>query len=1552
MTAQPPILDKRNLKLLLEQLQYLALIEVPEWTPPPEGDVGTMLQRIYARLMELALQRLNQVPEKNLLAFLDTMGVSLLSPSPAQVPLTFSLTPGAAATFVPKGTQAGTQPSGQQPTVIFETEDDLTVIPAQITQAYTIDPTWDRYRDQTSNLSGESEIAFTPFIGTKQLPHVLYFGDDTLLNFSRAASVVLSFIWESDHPPGEIVDFFSALSYCYRTQDILKTLSPTIVYSAGNPNPLSLYFAISDLIDQETIQGVGLMQSIQSRWLRAVLTTPFPDALIAQDLRLPQLKLRVSASGLLPDLAFSNTAPVDVTKDFFPFGETPRIGDAFYIGSQEAFKSDGIVRFGVGVRSSPPPTLIWEYGSGFNSGTKSYEWTQLPQGSIVDSTNSFTQSGLISFPRPVNMAPTVVNDSEAFWFRVRIADGSYRFAPRLSEFRLQTTLAAPINQGQSEVTLTVPEFARVDVVLLVGDEFVQVAEVGNNSNVLQVAPQFRRTHDAGTFVEYRGVVSRSFFVGELRGAVAKDTNILIVFPREVSIARDMLLLLGEPNQSTRELIHIKDVSVSIGQSNEKLLVVTSTESLQFDHHDAENLRSVTSDFLRVAETQQINFLRVEDLEESFLLFGKTANAGDQFYFGMATGVTSAFPPNSFPSIVELHITIVPNVQLIWDFLGANGWQTFTPLDDETKNFLQEGDIALAFPKQPLIVAAQVNGQSNHWIRVRIANGNYGLPTEYIPAGSPSQGFKVNPDTGNLNPPVITKLTLGYEAERTPTVVTQSGFLYTDQSSTLEAGFTPFTSAEKLPPIYADTKPGFYLGFDAVFPEQPVRLYIEVSSPAFSGSVVKESFAAPDLLSELPPLHWEYFNGRSWSDLTVLDHTNNFTESGTVEFLTPTDMAPLAKFDLTEHFWIRASSPKNNPFDTQHLSGVFLNTIPAIQAVTVQDEVLGSSNGQPNQILNFARTPILSEQQVLVREPEAPSGKERAAIEAEEGKDAVQARANSTTGEPETWVRWHEVNNFIQSDLHSRHYILDRTTGVLKFGDGKRGLIPPIGTSNIVATYLNGGGPAGNVPKATIVQIKSTLPGIATVINPVASDGGAVAETVPMVEDRGPQTLKHRDRAVTCSDWEWLVRQATGTRIARTRCLPNVNRDLYFEPGWVTLIIIPQGTESKLVPSSELIREVEDYLNARAFVGLVQQTPAKINVLGPGYIQVAVVAEVVPQNIDETQSVKQQVIAALNGFFHPLTGGPNHNGWEFTRDVYESEVSQVMEGVSGVSYVKSLQLVPNLAQHWFTLTPALKSTIALPEGSSVITPDRQKVAILAEPIAVGETIDRIAVKGFKEGDRITKVQDLMHSQLSETKTINDKFYQVIAVDSFNSDAVGFPSGSLVTTFDGKWRGRLFRSIPRSQSGQTQIFVEGNDFPNHLKSADIPLTIFYPFPMTITAVIMDAKSFKQRLNIEPYETEVIFPARSLFASLDNRVRLPLLTDVPAALATTTITSIEVQGFINEVVKLARRDGSNTVQSFTIQQVKPVEDIVYLDDNFLVYPGAHRITMLGDTGITSRR
>jgi hypothetical protein len=163
-------------------------------------------------------------------------------------------------------------------------------------------------------LNGQSPTGFTPFVGTKRMPHVLYLGDNELLNFAKA-TVDLDFQWDrAAISLDKVRTFLKQLTWQYTQNGQLKKSKPRIPDSSV---PIIQFLDIES-IAQTSVQGISeapdIRQGKQSRWLLAVLTTPFPDDLVAQSLQVTQLKLTVRAGGLLPDLAFSNTVPLDVTK--------------------------------------------------------------------------------------------------------------------------------------------------------------------------------------------------------------------------------------------------------------------------------------------------------------------------------------------------------------------------------------------------------------------------------------------------------------------------------------------------------------------------------------------------------------------------------------------------------------------------------------------------------------------------------------------------------------------------------------------------------------------------------------------------------------------------------------------------------------------------------------------------------------------------------------------------------------------------------------------------------------------------------------------------------------------------------------------------------------------------------------------------------------------------------------------------------------------------------------------------------------------------------------
>ena len=124
MASLPPKIDQRTYEEIFEQTEKLAQ-QFTHWKPAIEkADAGGALIRIFARMVNLIGNRLNQVPEKNFLAFLDLIGGQIKLPLAAKVPLSFYLAEGSPVEgLVPARTQISAPPAeGSDEEIVFETD--------------------------------------------------------------------------------------------------------------------------------------------------------------------------------------------------------------------------------------------------------------------------------------------------------------------------------------------------------------------------------------------------------------------------------------------------------------------------------------------------------------------------------------------------------------------------------------------------------------------------------------------------------------------------------------------------------------------------------------------------------------------------------------------------------------------------------------------------------------------------------------------------------------------------------------------------------------------------------------------------------------------------------------------------------------------------------------------------------------------------------------------------------------------------------------------------------------------------------------------------------------------------------------------------------------------------------------------------------------------------------------------------------------------------------------------------------------------------------------
>jgi predicted phage baseplate assembly protein len=431
---------------------------------------------------------------------------------------------------------------------------------------------------------------------------------------------------------------------------------------------------------------------------------------------------------------------------------------------------------------------------------------------------------------------------------------------------------------------------------------------------------------------------------------------------------------------------------------------------------------------------------------------------------------------------------------------------------------------------------------------------------------------------------------------------------------------------------------------------------------------------------------------------VRDDTRAFTLDGSVKLRLPEAMGS----QTGDQPYYLSVSLASGDYDTPPmLKGVFPNALPVEQSVEVT-ATLGPSDGRPHQHFSLPKRAVAAGSLQLASEEPV-------------------AGAPGTTVQ-RTWSVRHDLD---ASSGTAAHLVVDEAAAEIAFGDGDHGRIPPFG-SLLQATYLATLADKGNLDAAQAIRFEITNP--LTLANesaallafsmPFGPHTGAARETVGQAAARAVRLLQTPTRATTPGDYEYLANTAPGTAIARVRALPGTHPSFpcMKAPGVVTVLIVPDQRRLAPKPSAGLLELVRRYLDRRRTLG------THIEVVGPKYTRVTVHAIVKLHRGASAERVREDVLAALNTFLHPLKGGPAvlarstqatsqalassqrsavptnmpapgitlitsqqplsdelpatpppPPGWPFGRDVYRAEVLQLIDGVPGVDNVLKLEM---------------------------------------------------------------------------------------------------------------------------------------------------------------------------------------------------------------------------------------------------------------------------------------
>ena len=272
--SKSAFIDERDASAVFEEFQRRR----PGYLPPgKEKSAGASLGQVFSHFVEAVLQRLNQAPAKNKLAFLDLLGFRLTAASWARSLIVFKLNDSSPNTSAPKGTQvAAPPPPGSSQQIVFETEEEIGVASAKLSQIVSLWPGRDQFIDHSVAYQSGKPMVLFESLQLQPTPHVVYLAHSSMLAFAgkahlevyfdlaQGSSSQLDVVWE--YWDGQVWrEFKSFQSSCLEAAE------------AGHDGTRGLMSDGSVRLDTDAGQTAPTtVNGVQSYWIRGRLEQPLP----------------------------------------------------------------------------------------------------------------------------------------------------------------------------------------------------------------------------------------------------------------------------------------------------------------------------------------------------------------------------------------------------------------------------------------------------------------------------------------------------------------------------------------------------------------------------------------------------------------------------------------------------------------------------------------------------------------------------------------------------------------------------------------------------------------------------------------------------------------------------------------------------------------------------------------------------------------------------------------------------------------------------------------------------------------------------------------------------------------------------------------------------------------------------------------------------------------------------------------------------------------------------------------------------------------------------
>lgn len=614
--------------------------------------------------------------------------------------------------------------------------------------------------------------------------------------------------------------------------------------------------------------------------------------------------------------------------------------------------------------------------------------------------------------------------------------------------------------------------------------------------------------------------------------------------------------------------------------------------------------------------------------------------------------------NKFAKPEKLNITIQRILMEYWNGIGWVRIETESKIDNVFNG--KTGIKHITFKCPDDISPVLVNSIDGYWIRFRIVDieNNFYVNGVYL---SPwLKNMVLNYGYKGIFPAANKIININNSSEGNPI----------DVSKGVEQPVKMFSPLD-------DKKSTVYLCFDKKPYGIPINIYFQVLSQ--SESSVKE-------------LVWyamsKYRGMKEWVEIRVDDKTCGFAKSGIVSIESGTDMIPAEYFGV-EGYWFKI---ERNEFQQELLpmiDSIHMNAVKIVQKESHKDERHMLYANDLTSSVTLTYSPVIEEEVWVNEVGHINDDQINSLLQGNPSKISIVRDDEERVAE--VWVLWDGVENFYDSGSNDRHYMIDRSKGIIYFGDGNKGKkVPEQEEENILVNYSSGGGSIGNLPEGSINNLLSPIAYIDSVSNIKPTCGGCDRQELNDVALLGPAVLRHRGRAVTLLDYQKLVK-SNFIDARKVKCIPNVNNSGEVDYGCVTVVVMCDSYWDYHY-NIDLCSEIRSFLLDRAFC--ISASNDKIFVVPPQLLELNVDCELVIEDMEAAASVEEALAGIVSQYLDPLRGADG-KGWDIGEIPKPAHFYSTIKKIPGIKYIGRINLDASFIKNGIRKYIALDKPVYMP-----------------------------------------------------------------------------------------------------------------------------------------------------------------------------------------------------------------------------------------------------------------